>query len=112
MDEEREEGCEDGIVWRGSKARRQQIGENAAAEHFFEDGLRGDGDGYRNGLALADFIFEDAQGLVERGYQEIDDALAHGLTESGGIGGGGERGGSGDVGGDRKCASRLRKVAC
>ena len=47
------------------------------------DCLGGDGDGDGDGLAFADFVFEDAQGFVERVNEEVDDAVVHGLSECG-----------------------------
>ena len=75
----------------------EQVRQDAAIEHLFKNHFRGQGDGYRDCLALADFVFEDAEGFIERGNQEIDDAVAHGLAEGCRVGGCGESCGPGDV---------------
>jgi len=95
----------------------EEVGEDAAGEHFVFDllGRQGDADG--DGLALADLILEDAQGFVEGIDEEVDDAGAECLLLGGGVGSGGEGGGSGDVGGDEDGAgfrvemTRVEKLA-
>ena len=107
----RDEGLDLRVCRCGLWLRREQVGENAAAEHFFHDCLGRDGDGYGYGFAFADFILENAQGFVERVDEEVDDARAHGLAECGGMGRGGEGGGAADVAGDGEDAAPLIEFA-
>ena len=56
-------------------------------------------------------IFQDAQGFVEIVDDEVGDAVAEGLLLRGAIGGCGERGRAGNVGGDEERAAGLVKLA-
>jgi hypothetical protein len=91
-----------GELRRGRTVRRQQIGEHAALEQLAGEicfrgvVLEGYADGDRG--SLANLVFQNAQGFVERGDEEVHDAVADGLLAGGGLCRDGQRGGAGDVG--------------
>lgn len=85
----------------------EQIGPYAPLEHFALDCLGRKGHAHGNRLALADLVFENAQGLVEIGHQEIGCAVADGLFLRGRVGCSGERSGSGDVACHERCSAFL-----
>jgi len=70
---------ESGKLRRGRGARRQQIGKHAALQQLAgEISLRIDGHTDGDGGALANLVFQNAQGFVERGDEEVHDAVANG----------------------------------
>lgn len=94
------------------KSVGDEVGLDPALFHFTHDGLRfsGNADGY--GFTLAKLVFEDAQGLVERGHDEVGYAVAKGAALRGGIGSYGERGGAEDIGRYEKGAAFVVELAC
>ena len=99
-------------IFRSDKLYRAlEIRQNAALAHLPLDDLRrlrhADGDR----LALAHFVLQNAQGLVERGDDEISDAIADCLFLRGGIGGDGEGRSAGDVGRNNQRSAILIQFA-
>jgi hypothetical protein len=74
-----------------------QVGLDPAFEHLALNLERSGGYTYRNGFALANLVFQNAQSLVERRDQEVHHTVADCLFLGGRIGCGRERGGTGDV---------------
>ena len=81
--------------------------ENASVKHLLRDRLGGKRDGDGDGLALADFVFEDTQCFIQRVDEEVNDTGVHCMTERDGLGGGSERGNAADVAGDGEGAAGI-----
>lgn len=60
---------------------------------------------------LAEFVLEDPQSFVERGYEEVDDAIANGLLLRIRISGGGEGCTASDIAGEGEEASYFVEFA-
>ena len=89
-------------IWQHGLDPRCEVGPHAALEHlagkinFGGLGRGGNADGNRS--ALANFVFQNAEGLVKRGDEEIHDPVANSLFARFGVCRNGERGGAGNVG--------------
>ena len=74
-----------------------QVGHDAAFGHFGRNGIRVRSYAHRDRLALANFVFENTHGFIERGDKKIDDSVADSLLLRGDVRGRAERCASGDV---------------
>jgi hypothetical protein len=97
---------------RGSGSRPHQIGQHTALQHFALDGLGRGGDANRNRLALADLVFQNAQGLIERGDQKVGDPIADCLLLHGQVGGGSQRSRAGNVASHHQPAALAVEIPC
>ncbi len=77
----------------------QQIGENAAFGHLAHKLRIGRGHSHGHAVALADFVLQDAQRLIKRRHQKIDNAVADRRSLQRRIARRAERSGARDVGG-------------
>ncbi len=86
------------VAWRDGHVPPQQIGQHAAFVHLALNRSRWQRNADRTRLALAKLIFQDAQGLIERGDEKIDDTVAESVFLCGAIVRCYQRRGAGNVG--------------
>ncbi len=89
--------ADEGGMLREFIGRPQQIRQHAAFQHFALDGFRRGSYANRNRLALANLVFEDAQGFAERSHQKVGDSVPDCLLLRCLVGGCGQRRGACDI---------------
>ena len=90
LEEDLVPGCIQGV-------RPQQIGQHTALYHLVLNLFRRQADAHRDRRALTNLVLQNTQGLIERGNQEVDYAIADGLLWGGKVRRGRQSCGAGNV---------------